>query len=181
LKGYKHSRRARRHGDKNQSPPTFSQVKPAPGNANLQPLKNCRLAVVEAPLVQEERRWKVTPSDILREIQNVENWVAKLERVCDLLKLEHPEVRIERIDGRLIETEGQYTAAAYFKGDPFLTRAGAIGRIQTFSGTRTAVHEACAWNVCNYLIDLVKEDMMLEDNAAKERETITRWGDTARK
>jgi hypothetical protein len=83
LKGYKHSRRARRHGDKNQSPPTFSQVKPAPGNANLQPLKNCRLAVVEAPLVQEERRWKVTPSDILREIQNVENWVAKLESNID--------------------------------------------------------------------------------------------------
>ncbi|KAL4743055.1 hypothetical protein BDV11DRAFT_179472 [Aspergillus similis] len=103
------------------------------------------------------------------------------EGVCDLLKLEHPEIRIERSDGRLIENEGQYTAAAYFRGDPFLTRAGAIGRIQTFSGTRTAVHEACAWNVCDYLIDLVKEDMMLEDNAAKKRETITRWGDTARK
>ncbi|KAL3432470.1 hypothetical protein BDV09DRAFT_197661 [Aspergillus tetrazonus] len=185
LKDYKHSGRARRRGGKNQSPPTSSQVKPAPGNANLQPLENCRLAVVEAPLVQEERRWEVTPSDILHEIQNVKNWVAKLEResrrsmseeVCDLLKLEHPEIRIERSDGRLIETDGQYTAAAYFKGDPFLTRAGAIGRIQTFSGTRTAVHEACAWNVCNYLIDLVKEDMMLEDNAAKERETITRWG-----
>jgi hypothetical protein len=51
------------------------------------------------------------------------------EKVCDLLKLEHPEIRIERSDGRLIETGGQYTAAAYFKGDPFLTRAGAIGRI----------------------------------------------------
>ncbi|KAL4762354.1 uncharacterized protein BDW70DRAFT_159014 [Aspergillus foveolatus] len=191
LKDYKHSGIARRHGGKNQLPRTFSQVKPAPGNANLQPLKNCRLAVVEAPLVQEERHWKVTPSDILREIQNVENWVAKLERgesrqsvfeeVCSLLKLEHPEILLERSDGRLIETEGQYTAAAYFEGDPFLTRAGAIGRIQTFSGIRTAVHEACAWNVYNYLIDLVKEDMMLEDNAAKERETITRWGDTARK
>ncbi|CBF82574.1 predicted protein [Aspergillus nidulans FGSC A4] len=89
LEDYKHLGRARGHGGKNQSPPTSSQAKPAPGDANLQPLKNC--------------------------------------------------------------------------------------------STRTAVHEACAWNVCNYLIDLVKEDMMLEDNAAKEHETITRWGDTARK
>lgn len=83
LKDYKHSGRARRHGGKNQSPPTSSQVKPAPGNANLQPLENCRLAVVEAPLVQEERRWEVTPSDILHEIQNVKNWVAKLESNID--------------------------------------------------------------------------------------------------
>ncbi|KAL4994107.1 hypothetical protein BDV10DRAFT_199020 [Aspergillus recurvatus] len=95
LKDHERSKRARRRGGKNRSPVTTSQVKPAPGNANLQPLKNCRLA--------------------------------------------------------------------------------------TFSGTRTAVHEACAWNVCDYLIDLVKEDMMLEDNAAKEREAITQWGETAGK
>ncbi|KAL4991756.1 hypothetical protein BDW68DRAFT_173694 [Aspergillus falconensis] len=188
LKDYERSRRARRRGGKNRSPATTSQLKPAPGNANLQPLKNCRLAVVEAPVIQEERRWEVTPSDISRELQDIGSWVAKLEReeswhsmleeVCDLLKLEHPEIRIERSDGRLIETEGQYTAAAFFKSDPFLARAGAIGQIQAFSGTRIAVHEACAWNVCDYLIDLVKEDMMLEDNAAKEREAITRWGET---
>ncbi|KAL5045115.1 hypothetical protein BDW71DRAFT_91834 [Aspergillus fruticulosus] len=178
LKDYERSRRARRRGGKNRSPATTSQLKPAPVNANLQPLKNCRLALVEAPVIQEERRWEVTPSDISRELQDIGSWVAKLEKVCDLLKLEHPEIRIERSDGRLIETEGQYTAAAFFKSDPFLARAGAIGQIQAFSGTRIAVHEACAWNVCDYLIDLVKEDMMLEDNAAKEREAITRWGET---
>ncbi|KAL4814568.1 hypothetical protein BDW67DRAFT_186577 [Aspergillus spinulosporus] len=83
LKDCKRSRTAKRHSGKTQSPPTFSQVKPAPGNANLQPLKNCRLAVVEAPVVQEERRWKVTPSDILREVQNIENCVAKLESNVD--------------------------------------------------------------------------------------------------
>ncbi|KAL4975903.1 hypothetical protein BDW66DRAFT_151438 [Aspergillus desertorum] len=190
LKENERTKRARRRGGKNRSPATTSQVKPAPGNANLQPLKNCRLAVMEVPVIQEERRWEVTPSDISRELQDVGSWVAKLEReswhsmleeVCNLLKLEHPEIRIDRSDGRLIETEGQYTAAAYFKSDPFLARAGAIGRIQAFSGTRIAVHEACAWNVCDYLIDLVMEDMMLEDKKAKEREAITRWGETAGK
>jgi hypothetical protein len=53
LEDYKHLGRARGHGGKNQSPPTSSQAKPAPGDANLQPLKNCRLAVVEAQIVQE--------------------------------------------------------------------------------------------------------------------------------
>ncbi|KAL6230086.1 hypothetical protein BDW75DRAFT_245156 [Aspergillus navahoensis] len=191
LKDFARTRRTRRRGGKNRSPASTLQSKPARGNANLQPLKNCRLAIVEAPVVQGERRWEATPSDLSRELQHIESWVAKLEsneswysmleEVCDLLKLEHPEIRIERSDGRLIETEGQYTAAAYFKSDPFLARAGAIGRTQTFSGTRTAVHEACAWNVCHYLIDLVKEDTMLEDNAAKEREAITRWGETSGK
>lgn len=99
--------------------------------------------------------------------------------ICDLLALERPEIRIERTDGRLIEADGEYTAAAYFKVDPFLARAGAIGQTQSFSTTRNAVHEACAWKVCDYLIDMVKEDMMLEQKAAKEREAINMWGETA--
>ncbi|KAL4945956.1 hypothetical protein BDV06DRAFT_235855 [Aspergillus oleicola] len=45
----------------------------------------------------------------------------------------------------------------------------------TFSGTKNAVHEACAWNVCDYLVDMVKEDMRLEKMAAQEREAINRW------
>ena len=99
--------------------------------------------------------------------------------ICDLLALERPEIRIKRTDGRLIEADGEYTAAAYFKADPFLARAGAIGQTQSFSTTRNAVHEACAWKVCDYLTDMVKEDMMLEQKAAKEREAITMWGETA--
>ncbi|RDW61255.1 uncharacterized protein DSM5745_10753 [Aspergillus mulundensis] len=198
LDNYTDSRKTRRRGGRNRSPATTSQQKPVSGNANLQPLKNCRLAAVEATVVKEERRWKLTPSEISRELHGMETWDVKLENcmtlpsmgrvvssmleeICSLLTLERPEMRIERTDGRLIETDGQYTAAAYFNSDPFLARAGAIGKIQTFSGNRAAASCACAQRVCEYLIDLVKEDMMLEDNAAKEREAISRWGETAGK
>ena len=95
--------------------------------------------------------------------------------VCDLLLLKQPEIRIERTDGRLVENDGEYNAAAYFKSDPFLTRAGAIGQIKTFSGSKSAVREACAWAVCDYLVDMVREDMRIEDKAAQEREAINRW------
>lgn len=104
-----------------------------------------------------------------------------LPEICDLLALEHPEIRIERLDGRLIDTEGNYSAAAYFKSDPFLARAGAIGQIKSFSGSQRAVHEACAWGVYDYLIDMVREDMALEEKITEEREAITQWGQNAAK
>ncbi|KAL4801914.1 hypothetical protein BDV18DRAFT_164425 [Aspergillus unguis] len=98
------------------------------------------------------------------------------EEICELLALEYPDIRAERVDGRLVETEGQYTVAAYFKTDPFLVRAGAVGKIKIFRGTQIGAHQACAREVCNYLICMVKEDMALEEGATKERESITRWG-----
>ncbi|KAL4784507.1 hypothetical protein BJX76DRAFT_327204 [Aspergillus varians] len=176
------SRRVRRRTGKSKPPATVSRAsRPTQGNANLQPLENCRLAAVESTVVEEQRRWKLTPSEISSQLQDIRTWAAKLEKICDLLMLEKPEIRIERTDGRLIKTDGEYTAAAYFKIDPFLARAGAIGQIQTFSGTRDAVHEACAWKVCDYLLGMVREDMILEKRAAEEREAITRWGETAAK
>ncbi|KAL4930545.1 uncharacterized protein BDV17DRAFT_289771 [Aspergillus undulatus] len=168
------SRRTRRRTVKSKPPLAASQNhKPSSGNANLQPLGNCRLAAVEAIMVDEQRRWKVTPSEISKQIQDLKTWAAKLEK--------RPEIRIERTDGRLIEADGEYTAAAYFKNDPFLTRAGPIGQIKTFSSTKGAVHEACAWAVCDYLLDMVKEDMRLENIAAEERKAINEWGITAKK
>ncbi|KAL4917082.1 hypothetical protein BDW62DRAFT_89744 [Aspergillus aurantiobrunneus] len=182
LEDYQESKRARRRTSKSEQPDTALQTcRQTPGNANLQPLENCRLAAVEATVVEEQRRWKFTPSEISRQLENVGTWVAKLEKICDLLALENPEIRIERTDGRLIETEGEYTAAAYFKNDPFLARAGAICQIKTFSGNRNAVHEACAKGVYDYLIDMVREDIAIEQRAAEEREAITRWGENAAK
>jgi hypothetical protein len=51
-----------------------------PSNANLQPLKNSRLAAIEIqPPVAEERRWKATPSELSYQIRNLESWTMKLE------------------------------------------------------------------------------------------------------
>ncbi|KAL4954923.1 hypothetical protein BDW69DRAFT_183076 [Aspergillus filifer] len=205
---YNDSGRSRGRSGRSKPPATVPQnYKPAPGNANLQPLKNCRLAVIETAVVREERRWEVTPSQITDRTRELKTWTAKLEsnvvfpitspnsrltatsdrfpregimaslllEICDLLLLEQPEIRIERTDGRLVENDGEYNAAAYFKSDPFLTRAGAIGQIKTFSGSKSAVREACAWAVCDYLVDMVREDMRIENKAAQEREAINQW------
>ncbi|KAJ0420430.1 hypothetical protein BJY00DRAFT_139697 [Aspergillus carlsbadensis] len=129
-----------------------------PWNANLQPLKNSRLAAIEIePPVAEESHWNVTPLELSYQIRSLGSWTMKLERICNVLALEQPEIRIERTDGRLIE-EGEYTAGAWFTLDPFLARASPIGKVQNMPGTRDAVHEACAQRVSDYLIMLVEED-----------------------
>lgn len=100
--------------------------------------------------------------------------------VCELLELEYPELRVERLDGRLVETYGDYTAGAYFKTDPFLTRAGAIGHISSMQGTRLAVEESCAQKVVDYLMTMVQEDCNMEKAAAEERQLIEQWGKGSR-
>ncbi|KAL4901806.1 hypothetical protein BDW74DRAFT_181523 [Aspergillus multicolor] len=79
------SRKTRRRGGRKRSPATTSQQKPASGNANLQPLKNCKLAAVESTVVKEERRWKLTPFEIFRELEGMETWPVKLESNVKLL------------------------------------------------------------------------------------------------
>lgn len=77
---HEESRRVKRRGGRSKPPINSSRAcKPTPGNANLQPLENCRLAAVKAPVVEEQRRWKVTPSEISRKLREVGKWVAKLE------------------------------------------------------------------------------------------------------
>ncbi|RAL04354.1 uncharacterized protein BO80DRAFT_432050 [Aspergillus ibericus CBS 121593] len=146
------------------------------GNSNLLPLTNCRLSSTDVRVQEEEKRWKLTPQQLATQIGALGSYVDKLTKVCELLELEHPEVRVDRLDGRLVETQGDYTAGAYFKNDPFLTRAGAIGHIISMQGTKFAVEEACAQKVVDYLMTLVQEDYNLEEAAAEERRLIEQWG-----
>lgn len=96
---------------------------------------------------------------------------------CALLSLQFPEIRIDR----LVETNGEYTAAAYFQGDPFLIRAGAIGTLSGTKQSKIAAHEACAGNVVTYLIQIVNEDTILEDIAAKKRAGLNQWRENIEK
>lgn len=95
--------------------------------------------------------------------------------ICQLLSLEVPEIRIETNNGQWLE--GGYSAAAYFKDDPFLHRASPIGKSK---GTMFEVEEACAQKVIKYFIDMVREDTRMEDEAAKESERIKNWGSISR-
>lgn len=97
------------------------------------------------------------------------------KETCEILSLQKPEIHIERPDGRLIESAGEYIAAAYFQGDPFLTRAGPIGATKGFRLSKTLARESCASEVVRYLIKMVNEDTILEEEEAAKREAPEVW------
>ncbi|RHZ53367.1 uncharacterized protein CDV56_102988 [Aspergillus thermomutatus] len=142
-------------------------------NANLLPLAgNARLAPIEEHAENVEKRWSVTYRELKSELERgLEGHTEKLQRICHLLPLEVPEIRIERNNGQWME--GDYKAAAYFKNDPFLHRASPIGESK---GSMSEAKEACAHKVIQYLIEMVREDTRLEDEAAKESDRMRNWG-----
>ncbi|EAW20964.1 uncharacterized protein NFIA_114970 [Aspergillus fischeri NRRL 181] len=142
-------------------------------NANLLPLAgNSRLAPIEEHEQNVEKRWSVSYRELESALERGwETFTGKLQRICQLLSLEVPEIRIERNNGHM--KEGDYKAAAYFGNDPFLRRASPIGESK---GSMSEAKEACARKVTRYLIEMVREDTRLEDEAAKEIERIRNWG-----
>ena len=78
-------------------------------------------------------------------------------------------MRITRLDfyGHLFASspapgEHLYQAAAYFRGDPFLARAGAIGTIKSMRASDpNTVREACIQRVVWFLTQIVREDTFL--------------------
>ncbi|PYH88824.1 hypothetical protein BO71DRAFT_338024 [Aspergillus ellipticus CBS 707.79] len=156
------------------------QMKKGPGNSNLLKLTNCRLPTIDVPAQEEEKRWKVTPKELLFQIGTLLASTDRLKKVCNLLGLEDPEIRVQRTDGRLIEAYGEYTGGVYFNEDPFLMRASPIGRISNMQGTEVAVKDACAERAVDYLIRMVEEDLDIEQTAAKERGLVGQWGDAVR-
>lgn len=165
-------------------------------NANLLPVIGSKIPIVNVEAPKEEKKWNITPGELQDQLKGLPSQSDRLEstsssfplqsvlplimlqlstEACALLSLQFPEIRIDRLDGRLVETSGEYIAAAYFQGDPFLTRAGAIG---TFSGTKpskTAAREICAEHVVTYLIKMVNEDTILEEIAANQRAEPDQW------
>lgn len=170
-----------------------------PKNANLLPVVGSKVASIniEAPK-EEKKKWKFTPGELQNKLKGLPSQSDRLKstliplvfstlsgtlltmsllpiEACLLLSLQFPEIRIDRLDGRLVETDGEYTAAAYFQGDPFLTRAGAIGRFTGTKPNKSAAHEACAGNVVTYLIKMVNEDTVQEEIAANQRAEPYQW------
>ncbi|GFF27458.1 hypothetical protein IFM61606_09961 [Aspergillus udagawae] len=146
-------------------------------NANLLPLAgNARLIPVEEREENVEKRWSVSYWELKSELERgCETHTGKLQRICQLLSLENPEFRIERNNGSW--KEGDYNAAAYFNNDPFLRRASPIGESK---GSMSEAKEACAQKVITYLIEMVREDTRLEDEAARQSDRIRNWGSISR-
>ncbi|EAW10894.1 uncharacterized protein ACLA_065280 [Aspergillus clavatus NRRL 1] len=148
------------------------------GNANLLPLAdNVRLQPVEEPDKKDEKRWSVTPAELELRFNGLGLYTWKLREICQLLSLENPEIRTTKKSVSGMETNGDYKVGAYFKDDPFLARASPVGQIE-FKGTVFGAQQACARVVIEYLINMVKEDTLLEDQAAQERDRLKNWGNT---
>jgi hypothetical protein len=76
--------------------------------------------------------------------------------------------------------EIQYHAAAYFPGDPFLARVGAIGQIKNVNGSKDMAKEACATEVVKFLIQMVKDDNNWEERDKEREQVILKaWCDRA--
>ena len=76
---------------------------------------------------------------------------------------------------------GHYHAAAFFPNDPFLSRAGPIGKVSSTNCTRINIQDMCTERVTRYLVDMVREDTQLEHAAATMRQNREQWGTRALK
>ena len=99
--------------------------------------------------------------------------------ICNLLSLEYPEFSLARLEEHYVSPRGQWHADALFKSDPFLTRVGPIGEVSTENSTWKEAQEMCAQRVSQYLIDMVKKDLLVEQAAAKVRFDREQWGTKA--
>ncbi|KAL4897427.1 hypothetical protein BDV59DRAFT_197720 [Aspergillus ambiguus] len=170
-------------GKKKTATTTTTTKKKKPANSNLLPLVRNRLPVVEVHVEKEPSKWRCTRNEIRAAIESLPTYSDRLSKTCQMLCLEPPEIRVERrLDGRLVDAdEGLYNAAAYFRHDPFLTRVGAIGRVENEPGTRRSVTESCARRAVVYLLRVVDEDTALEEENTEQRARRDQWCDLVRK
>lgn len=96
-------------------------------------------------------------------------WTHAYLATCRLLSLEYPDIQVRRLNEQCSKPRGHYYAAAFFRNDPFLTRAGAIGEVNSAMCTGQQIQEMCTERVLQYLIAMVKEDTLLEQAEAKAR------------
>ncbi|KAH8431174.1 uncharacterized protein LDX57_008833 [Aspergillus melleus] len=87
--------------------------------------------------------------------------------------------KLGRLEEHYVSPRGQWHADALFKSDPFLTRVGPIGEVSTENSTWREAQEMCAQRVSQYLIDMVKKDLLVEQAAAKVRFDREQWGTKA--
>jgi hypothetical protein len=102
--------------------------------------------------------------------------------MCELLHLT-PQFSIESTPLPIPTTDPEaQTHAAWvtFQDDPYLARAGAIGKVDGVETNMTDAKEACCRRVYNYLIDLVEQDTVLEAEEREEREFIKNFGEIKR-
>lgn len=74
-----------------------------------------------------------------------------------------------------------YTVWATFQNEPFLTRAGPIGLIKKYPGTRLIAEERCCQKVVEYLLKMVEEDYEFENEEIEQQRKIDRFPELQKK
>ncbi|CRG91531.1 hypothetical protein PISL3812_08581 [Talaromyces islandicus] len=151
--------------------------------SNLVPLQNARIPTLDCKDEPEpQSKWKITRHDLLKELRPLSTWVEKVKKMCELLHIT-PEFSIEStpLPMSTTDTVAQTHAAwATFQDDPYLARAGAIGKVDGIETSETDAKEACCRRVYDYLIDLVDQDTALEAEEREGREFIKNFGEIKR-
>jgi hypothetical protein len=94
--------------------------------------------------------------------------------VCSLLGLTSKIEFHENV--RQAPAPSTYTVWATFQNEPFLTRAGPIGLINKYPGTRAIAEERCCQKVVDYLLKMVQEDYQFENEEREQRWKIDNYG-----
>lgn len=74
-----------------------------------------------------------------------------------------------------------FTVWATFQNEPFLTRAGPIGLITKYPGTKLVAEERCCQKVVDYLVKMVREDYEFENEEMEHRWQIDNFGELQKK
>ncbi|PYH42195.1 uncharacterized protein BP01DRAFT_394423 [Aspergillus saccharolyticus JOP 1030-1] len=100
--------------------------------------------------------------------------VMAFQKICDVLHLGYPEFEWEDWTGEDRQPRKLY-CWGLFKDDPFLQRAGAVGRMDGLQDSNATAEQACAKEVIGYLIRMVEEDVELKAHMANERRSVEQW------
>ncbi|PCG95752.1 Hypothetical protein PENO1_071890 [Penicillium occitanis (nom. inval.)] len=148
--------------------------------SNLVPVTNPRISTEKRrDEHQPDRKWKASPDELKNAIAKLQTSRQKYERVCSMLGLTSKIEFHENV--KKPPAPSTFTVWATFQNEPFLTRAGPVGLITKYPGTRSAAEERCCQKVVDYLLNMVQEDYELEDEEMEERWNIDNFEELRKK
>ncbi|KAH8692415.1 hypothetical protein BGW36DRAFT_348749 [Talaromyces proteolyticus] len=152
--------------------------------SNLVPVSNARISTVSVGKEPEQKsKWGVTVNELLSETRSLNAWSEKVNKICEILHLT-PKFTLDSSPIHLptsCKAVKSYSIWVTFQDDPYLTRAGAIGKVYGFYASEDEAKEACCNRVHDYLLNLVKEDTAFEQEERESYELIRNFGQSKRR
>ncbi|OKL58414.1 hypothetical protein UA08_06218 [Talaromyces atroroseus] len=141
--------------------------------SNLRPVVNPRMSMEPVyPVSEPVRIWKESPGSLSCEIVNLATYREKFDKLCSMLGLKHSLETRPYKPGSIFLPPRIFTVWVTIENDPFLARAGPIGKVEAFRGTQAEAQEACSKAAVEYVMGLVREDYAKELAERVHREQI---------